>query len=226
MQRATAPTGARRDAPPERRSTADASNAADAILAALEGISTRLDRLEAALAERSTVDMLAEKAPATVATAVDAVDDALRAAQRSGFDLEARLPALLQLGEQLTRPETARVLGALLERTGELEKLLALADEVPGLVAAAVDTVDSYAQNARAAGFDPEGLLASGSTLLSDLRSASAHALAESRAAKLPTPFGVLRLLSDLEVRRALVFFLVLAKHVGRSLEHTPAPPH
>ncbi|ADI14367.1 DUF1641 domain-containing protein [Truepera radiovictrix] len=224
MQRATAPAGGRRDAPPGRASTNDADTA-NAILEALGDLSARLGRLEAALGERSTLETLTEQAPATVATAVDALDDALRGAQRAGFDLEARLPALFELAERLTRPETVGVLSALLERAGELEKLLALADEAPGLLAAAVDTLDGYAQSARAAGFGPEELLASGTTLLGDLRGATTHALAESRTKPLPTPFGVLRLLSDLEVRRALTFFLVLAKHLGRSLERVPTAP-
>lgn len=166
---------------------------------ALAEISARLERLEA------TTQGLAHNAQSTAAAAIDTVDEAVRRAQQAGIDLEARLPALLALVEQLTRPQTLQA----------LSELIALLEQVPKLVATAIDTLDGYAHNAREAGVDLEALVTEGGTLLGALT----RAVADSRSQTLPTPLGVLRLLNDLEVRRTLVVLLSVAKQLGAALE-------
>ena len=200
------------------RDVGDTSGHAD-IVAALDRLTARIERLERPLAG---VMGVTEQAPALLATVADTVDAAVRDAGARGVDVDERVASLLHLGERLTHKDTVQALDALLDRAGEVGKLLALADEAPGLLAAAVDTADGYLQRARAAGLDVELLLTNGGTLLGGLGDATNHALAESQKdGARPGTFGLLRLLGDPDVRRALGFFLVLAKHFGRTLAAT-----
>lgn len=189
------------------------------VAAALDRLTARLERMERSF---SGVTGMTEQAPALIATVADTVDAAVRDAGARGVDIDERVASLLHLGERLTHKDTVQALDALLDHTGEVGKLLALADEAPGLLAAAVDTADGYMQKARAAGLDVELLLTNGSTLLGGLGDATNHALtASQKDGARPSTFGLLRLLGDPDVRRSLGFFLVLAKHFGRTLAAT-----
>ena len=108
-----------------------------------------LDRIDAL---EQTVNRLAdvvEQAPAFTAMMGDMVDETYRSAAARGVDLEERAQNALVLAEKLTAPET----------TAQLEQLLALADQAPGMVAMVGDMVDETYRSAAANGVDMEARL-------------------------------------------------------------------
>jgi len=107
------------------------------MLAILERMDARLSRLEA------TVDTLASQAPALAATAADTIDSTLARLGEQGVDVDERIQTSVGTLEVLTRPASARLLARLLERTEDLEALLDLLPQAPGLAATAADTADA-----------------------------------------------------------------------------------
>lgn len=93
----------------------------------LETIAGRLERLEArldALAPLADAASHLGQLPAMVATMTDTIDEQIRDLQDRGIDVDERLRGLLALTEQLTRPETVRAIGRLLEVVPRLDVLI------------------------------------------------------------------------------------------------------
>lgn len=214
----------------------------DPVLAALERIEQRLDRLEAA-AQRA--DSALKHVPGAVAAAADTFDDVARGLQERGVDVDERLKALASAVERLTEP---RVLSA-------LEQAASLAPQIPGLVAASVDTADGILARLSERGVDLDerlrttlavaerltspSALAAVSTLLDHLEDIQfllasgvldrpavrligevGKALAASAAETPPRvgAFQALRALGSPDIQRALGFTLRLAERFGVSL--------
>ena len=84
--------------------------------------------------------LLAEQGPGIAAMVTDTVDDAYAQALAQGVDIDGRLRAALEMAEKLTSPEMM----------AQLNQLLALAEQAPGIAAMITDTVDdAYAQALR-----------------------------------------------------------------------------
>ncbi len=118
---------------------------------ALNRLLDRIDALE------ETVDTLAGtvgQAPHMVAMMADVADETAQQAAARGIDLDERLHAALKIAEKLTEPRTVEVLSGLLERMDQLEALVQLADQAPGMVSMAADIADEAFGNAAAAGID------------------------------------------------------------------------
>jgi hypothetical protein len=114
----------------------------------LDRIEQRLDRLEAVLARLEQRTQLLDQAPQlphAIATATDSLDHLMREAQRRGFAPEERLPRLLELAEQVTRPE----------RLTSLIAALQAAEQAPALIATAVDMIDGAMQRWTDRGHNP-----------------------------------------------------------------------
>jgi uncharacterized protein YjgD (DUF1641 family) len=126
------------------------------ILALLEGMDARLSRLEGAVAGLQEVT---EVAPAVVAGVTDTVDQYAAAARSRGVDVDAHLRSSVQLAEALTRPEVVTTLGRLVERLDTVDAALSVAEQLPGMAAGAVDTVDGLIAAAHAQGIDIDGRL-------------------------------------------------------------------
>lgn len=94
----------------------------------LARIEAKLDRLERALGPLS---VLAE-APAMAGTALEAIDDVARG-QEANFD--ARMRGAVEVLERISRPQTLAM----------LNRVVDIAESVPGLVATAVDSIDDVA---------------------------------------------------------------------------------
>lgn len=113
-------------------------------------------RLALSLAERMTTPemveqldrflTLVEQAPGLAAMVTDTVDDAYRTAQANGINIDERLRMSLALVEKLTTPE-------MIER---LDRLVALADQAPGLISMVTDTIDDAYMTSLAYGVDPD----------------------------------------------------------------------
>jgi uncharacterized protein YjgD (DUF1641 family) len=128
--------------------------------AALNRLLDRVDAIDRAMA---TTEMIVEQAPAMFNMMVDTADDVYRQAAEAGVDLDERLRLSLALAEKLTAPKTVAVLSELLDRMDQLEQLIHLADQLPGLLAMFVDIADEFAQRAADAGIDIDATIARGS---------------------------------------------------------------
>lgn len=186
-----------------------------ALAAALDRLEGRLARIEGALARVTGV--AAQAAPLTAAL-VDSFDDAAMRLSTKGVDLDARLGAALVLAERLTAPETVRAIE------------LALAQQMPGFVAAAVDSFDDAAARLAARGIDVDartrGVLGTLEGLTSPAMIAATQALID--AEREPPPrigmFGMLGALRNPDVQRALGLALRIAERVGAALPESSTP--
>ncbi len=111
----------------------------DRLLELLASMDARMDRLEAQLA-------LAQPA---IGTVVDSVDGLIAQLQQRGIDIDARLRAILQASERLTRPQTLSDIGQTLD----------VAEQLPGLTATVVDSIDSLLAKAQQRGIDIDARL-------------------------------------------------------------------
>jgi hypothetical protein len=120
--------------------------------AQLDRIEQRLDRLEAVLMRLEQRTQLLDQTaqlPHALATVTDSIDHLMREAQLRGFAAEERLPRLLELAEQLTRPERLTALIAAVQA----------AEQAPAFIATAVDMLDGAMQRWTARGHDPLDML-------------------------------------------------------------------
>jgi hypothetical protein len=100
--------------------------------------------------------------PNVLAVAVDLFDTISRKAAAGGIDLEQRGSDLLKLLVQVTEPGNLRAIHGLVSRLPKLEEGSALLEELPNLVAIAIDTFDEWAATAKAEGIDVEQSLRQG----------------------------------------------------------------
>lgn len=205
---------------------------AERLLARLDAVEAKLDRLAPAL----------DAAPAAVAAATDVFDDHAARLRDRGVDVEVRLGRLLALAERLTDDRTHHA----------LEQVLDLADQAPGLASMVVDVLDDAARQLAEEGLDVEVGLSRGAraalrfgqmvgpreidalqTLLASealapeavqVVSAAAQALVEcqGRERQRVGPLGLLRALRDPDVQRALDFLVGVGRRFGRALDAGP----
>ena len=201
---------------------------------------------------RSTrlLEQLAAQLPAALATFTDTADDMVRSAGERGIDVDERLRSTAALLERLTAPATVALLRQLLDRANQLQRLLALADQLPGFFALAVDAADDVVARAAADGLDIErGMLNGAHAAIRfgaimgpaevDSLEALLHSgvldpaavrviggigrsLATSARAEHPRvgPLAALRALRDPDIQRALGFLLGVAKQFGDGMSN------
>lgn len=218
--------------------------AADPVLAALARIEARLDRLEARLEEPLTA---AAEVPATVATAIDGLDETVGRLAERGVDVDRRVREVLALTEKLTDPATLEAL------TNGLE----VAKTLPATAATIADTLDGAIAQLAEAGIDvderarivaqvaerltaPEalevvretfahvdaigrllrsGIFAPGAVDVVD-RAAGALAQMDVEGARPVGAIGAVRALSDPCIQRSLGALIEFGKRFGRTV-HT-----
>lgn len=111
-----------------------------------------LDRAESL----DQVLQVAGDVPNLLAIATDFFDAISRKASKEGIDLEHRASQLVKLAVQVTEPGNMRAIERLVARLPKLEEGSALLDELPNLIATAVDVFDEYAGQLKADGIDLE----------------------------------------------------------------------
>ncbi|MFG0267865.1 MAG: DUF1641 domain-containing protein [Rhodopirellula sp. JB055] len=94
--------------------------------------------------------------PNLLAIAVDFFDAISRKASQEGIDMEHRATQLLKLVVQVTEPSNMQAIERLVARLPKLEEGSALLDEVPNLIATAMDVFDEYASDLKSEGIDLE----------------------------------------------------------------------
>ncbi|MCA9009925.1 MAG: DUF1641 domain-containing protein [Planctomycetaceae bacterium] len=94
--------------------------------------------------------------PNLLAIAVDFFDATCRKASQEGIDIEQRATRLVKLLIQVTEPNNMRAIEKLVSRLPKLEEGSALLDELPNLLATAMDVFDEWATTQKAQGIDLE----------------------------------------------------------------------
>ncbi len=217
------------------------NGADDSVEARLDRIDTRLHRLEQSI-ERVTE--LLDRVPLVVAGLTDFADETIG---DGGADVDERLQRLVRLADKLTRHEVLDGLEQLAEHGDKLQKLVALADAIPDTVATTVDVFDDLVARSQEKGIDfvefghhmstaanrfahfvqgPEfeAVLDSGILEPETLRivghagDALAEACDEEEYEKMGF-FGLLRVMRDDDVRRAIGFAAAFARRFGSEFD-------
>lgn len=100
--------------------------------------------------------------PNLLAIAVDFFDAICRKAAQDGIDIEQRAQSLVQLLVQVTEPGNMRAIQQLVSRLPKLEQGSALMEELPNLVAIAVDVFEEWAGSLKAEGINLEDSIRQG----------------------------------------------------------------
>lgn len=145
---------------------------------------------------------LSDQLPGMVAMTADMADEVYRQADNRGVNIEQRLGVALELAEKLTEP-------AMVDK---LNGILAFSDQLPGLIALGIDTLDEGLRKARENGLEPETMV--------EWAAQFGRAMREAQAA--PTTkvgaFGMLTALRDPDRQKALGFSLNFLKYLGKQL--------
>ncbi|MCC9609055.1 DUF1641 domain-containing protein [Blastopirellula sp. JC732] len=104
----------------------------------------------------------ARELPNLVAIAVDLFDSLARQAADQGIDLEQRATDILKLVKKLTEPQNMQALSSLVDHLPKLQQAAGAAEELPNLVAIAIDTFDEWAANLKNEGIELEQSLKNG----------------------------------------------------------------
>ncbi|MEY4581641.1 MAG: hypothetical protein RL701_6344 [Pseudomonadota bacterium] len=218
--------------------------APDPVLAALARLEQRLSLIE----ER--IDRIALTTPGVAAVAVDSFDDAARALQARGVDLDERIRNATITLDRLTTNEATQFVARALD----------LAQNAPLALATFMDGLDQHLGELHDSGVDLEARLKILAKIAERLTTPAALGMAETLVEHLPNlerlmssgllspgpldivskagdaltraqqaapapvgAFGLLRALSDDGVRHALGFALTFLGNFGRSMQPTPA---
>ncbi|UJR84515.1 DUF1641 domain-containing protein [Sandaracinus amylolyticus] len=218
-----------------------------AILDALSRIEQRLDRVEA-IASAARAD-----AASALAGATDTFDHAMRAAAARGIDVDERARIALRLLERITQPDTMRALERVLELAEQSPAAIAMAadtldslaarvqqagidldaradnvlraaerlssDRAVALIEASLERADAIRSVIESGALDPAAV-----AVVSKAGRALAEAASEPGASL--GALGLLRAMSDAEIRAANGFLVRFARHLGRALaDDAPALP-
>ena len=208
----------------------------------------RLDRMEQRM---EAVMEIAQQGPHMAAMFTDTVDETFRRAAMKGVDLEGRLNNLLAMLERLSSDDTSKVLTAVLDRSNQLKQTLDMFDEGPLFFAMVTDMMDEMAGKVRDSGVDLdvfvkqsikgferlallvnsgefEALLDSGvfSAEAANTVGMLGKALAQSNAESPESVglFGMLGVMREPDVQRAMGFLTKVLRHFGRALNTSDRP--
>ncbi len=211
------------------------------ILAKLESIERRLDRLERGGAAAE----FAQNGRSALAAATDTFDDTVARLAERGVDVDARARAAIKLLERATDERSLEA----------LEGALRLVESLPGAFATIVDVLDDEAAQLRERGVDVDAALRNGITALlylgqrvsqdelealgtllrSDVldpraldivgRLGRAMAQASERPRGVVGPIGAIGRLRDADAKRSTAFLIEFAREFGAALEHFNGEP-
>ena len=169
-------------------------------LLAIDRLLARLDTVEEAV---KGLEQTMQQGPGMVAMVADMADEAYRSADANGVSIDDRLKNALTLAEQLTHPDMVQ----------KLNDLVSLTNQLPGIVAMAVDTVDEGMRTARDNGLEPETLVDWAGQFGRAMREAKNESVSKVGL------FGMIRALNDPDRQKALGFSLNFLKHLGKQMK-------
>jgi uncharacterized protein YjgD (DUF1641 family) len=94
--------------------------------------------------------------PNLIATAVDFFDALSQRAAQQGIDVESRVSGLVGLLKQITDPTNLQAIEKLVSRLPKLAEASAIVEDVPNVVATAMDVFDEWASDLKHDGIDLE----------------------------------------------------------------------
>ena len=117
-----------------------------------ESLHRLLDRAESL----DQILQVAGELPNLIAIATDFFDAISRKASEDGIDLEQRATQVASLLIRITEPTNMQAIERLVSRLPKLEEGSAFLDDLPNLLATAMDVFDEWARNLKAEGIDLE----------------------------------------------------------------------
>ena len=182
--------------------------------AAAKGVNIE-QRLQAGLqiAEKLTDPKMVEKlnqlfvfldqVPGMIAMTTDLIDEGYQKAREKGIDVEHRFSLALQLADQLTTPRMIN----------QLNDLVKLSAQVPGLLAMSTDIFDEEMKNLHTKNIDFHSLLE-----LAQHLSQSVGEAQHMPPTKVSGIFSMLRTMKDADRQKAIGFIMNIAKAFGQKL--------
>ena len=146
------------------------------------------------------LDMV-ELTPGMVSMATDVFDEYARDSALSGISLDERIHGMLNIFNKLTDPGMI----------GKIDTLIQLSDQIPGLIAMTVDSIDEVARGTHYLG--PQNL-----TLIKTAIQANQYAFT-TEPTKVGGIFGILKILKDEDVQKMLGFLVNFAKAFGKKID-------
>lgn len=219
------------------------------ILAKLESIERRLDRIEHGTAASPVPGVSGDELLATAAVAGDVFDEEVARLAERGVDVDSRARKAIGLLEKATDERALDALDGLFDRVEALEHAAELVAEGPNIAAMMADMIDDEVRRAMGGGVcvdtclrnglqamlflgqrvSPHELEALGELLRSDLLHPkvldvlSRLTCSVVSATEQPTgsvgPFGALKRLGDADARRATAFLLEFLRLFGAALD-------
>ncbi len=209
------------------------------VVQALNMLGKRLERIEKRL---SSLDSILETAPEAIGAIADSIDDFAQEANATGASIYDRKKSASTLIERATRPAVLQALTDLLDRVESMEEAAKISDLLPGMAAAAIDSIDDMAMRAIEGGIDiPLASRRFGEMLevalwglqskelseivsVESIRSLATALKSTSRETSFKRkPMSFWKAMRDPEIRRTLDFGFRFAKRIGAHLSKVPA---
>jgi uncharacterized protein YjgD (DUF1641 family) len=143
-----------------------------------------------------------DQAPGLMSMIADTFDEYAVQSAQSGITIDQRLKGLIALFNQITEPGMVE----------KIEQLVSISNQLPGLVAMGIDTIDEVARGTDLMG--PQNI-----SLLTSAMKANqyAHSVPPSKVGGI---FGLLKVLKDEEVQKMLGFMINFAKAFGKEMDN------
>lgn len=148
-----------------------------------------------------------EQAPGLISMMADSADDQIRILNNGPIGISERMETLVRLTDEITKPSMA----------SRIEDLLILSDQLPGLVAMGVDSVDQFMS---AHGQDIADALSflDQENLLFLKNAGEAFTQAQEQPTEKMGLFALVRALRDPDRQQAMGFLMNVLKNLGKTL--------
>lgn len=143
-----------------------------------------------------------DQAPGLMSMIADTFDEYATDSAQSGITIDQRLKGLIALFNQITEPKMVE----------KIEQLVSISNQLPGLVAMGIDTIDEVARGTDLMG--PQNI-----SLLTSAMKANqyAHSIPPMKVGGI---FGLLKVLKDEEVQKMLGFMINFARAFGKEMDN------
>ncbi len=166
---------------------------------AVGGVISRLSEPNTTKNIHKLLDIL-DQAPGLVSMVTDTIDEFAKESAQSGTGLDERINGLICLFNKLSDPEMV----------AKIDTMILLSNQMPGLIAMVIDSIDEVAKGTDLLG--PQNM-----ELLKSAMIANQYASAV-EPAKVGGLFGIMKILKDEDIQKMLGFLVNFAKVFGREI--------